>query len=49
MMSNVCQLASKQLVGMLIIAIVKKSRLSCFSDVTLSVAGAGIMGIMVQS
>jgi phosphatidylinositol-bisphosphatase len=46
-MSNVCQLASKQLVGMLIIAIVKKSRLSCFSDITLSAAGAGIMGVMV--
>lgn len=46
-MSNACQLASKQLVGMLIIAIVKKSRLSCFSDITLSAAGAGIMGVMV--
>jgi phosphatidylinositol-bisphosphatase len=34
---------------MLIIAIVKKSRLSYFSDITLSAAGAGIMGVMVQS
>jgi phosphatidylinositol-bisphosphatase len=49
LMNDVCQLASKQLVGMLIIAIVKKSRLSYFSDITLSAAGAGIMGVMVQS
>ncbi|KAG1752256.1 DNase I-like protein [Suillus lakei] len=34
------KLASKQLVGMLIIAIAKKSRLSCFGDIQ------GIMGIM---
>ncbi|OJA10505.1 hypothetical protein AZE42_07826 [Rhizopogon vesiculosus] len=40
------KLASKQLVGMLIIAIVKKSRLSCFGDITLSATGAGIMGLM---
>lgn len=38
--------ASKQLVGMLIVAIAKKSRLSCFSDIRFSTAGAGIMGIM---
>lgn len=46
---NICQLASKQLVGMLIVAIAKKSRLSCFGDIKFSAAGAGIMGIMVQS
>ncbi|KAG1888407.1 DNase I-like protein [Suillus subluteus] len=40
------KLASKQLVGMLIIAIAKKSRLSCFGDIRFSTAGAGIMGIM---
>lgn len=40
------KLASKQLVGMLIVAIAKKSRLSCFSDIRFSTAGAGIMGIM---
>ncbi|KAG2040787.1 Endonuclease/exonuclease/phosphatase [Suillus americanus] len=40
------KLASKQLVGMLIVAIAKKSRLSCFGDIRLSAAGAGIMGIM---
>lgn len=40
------KLASKQLVGMLIVAIAKKSRLSCFGDIRFSVAGAGIMGIM---
>ncbi|OAX42254.1 DNase I-like protein [Rhizopogon vinicolor AM-OR11-026] len=40
------KLASKQLVGMLVIAIVKKSRLSCFGDITLSATGAGIMGLM---
>lgn len=38
--------ASKQLVGMLIIAIGRKSRLSCFGDVRFGAAGAGIMGIM---
>ncbi|KAG1776529.1 DNase I-like protein [Suillus placidus] len=40
------KLASKQLVGMLIIAIAKKARLSCFGDIRFSAAGAGIMGIM---
>lgn len=40
------KLASKQLVGMLIVAIAKKSRLSCFGDIRFSAAGAGIMGIM---
>ncbi|KIK38519.1 hypothetical protein CY34DRAFT_809249 [Suillus luteus UH-Slu-Lm8-n1] len=40
------KLASKQLVGMLIVAIAKKSRLSCFGDIKFSAAGAGIMGIM---
>ncbi|KAG1769780.1 DNase I-like protein [Suillus occidentalis] len=40
------KLASKQLVGMLIVAIAKKSRLSCFGDIRFSAVGAGIMGIM---
>ncbi|KAG2754311.1 DNase I-like protein [Suillus brevipes Sb2] len=40
------KLASKQLVGMLIVAIAKKSRLPCFGDIRFSAAGAGIMGIM---
>lgn len=40
------KLASKQLVGMLIVAITKKSRLSCFGDIKFSAVGAGIMGIM---
>ncbi|KAG2134783.1 DNase I-like protein [Suillus clintonianus] len=40
------KLASKQLVGMLIVAIAKKSCLSCFGDIRFSAAGAGIMGIM---
>ncbi|KAG6809727.1 hypothetical protein H0H92_014968 [Tricholoma furcatifolium] len=38
------KLVSKQLVGMLIIILVKKSLRSCFSNVSTSVAGAGIMG-----
>ncbi|KAH7928356.1 DNase I-like protein [Leucogyrophana mollusca] len=40
------KLASKQLVGMLIVVIVKKSLASCFSDISFCAAGAGIMGIM---
>ncbi|KAK0212373.1 DNase I-like protein [Desarmillaria ectypa] len=40
------KLASKQLVGMLIIIIVKDSLKDCFGDVRTSAAGAGIMGIM---
>ncbi|KAG1740451.1 DNase I-like protein [Suillus paluster] len=40
------KIASKQLVGMFIVAIVRKSRLQCFGDVRFSTAGAGIMGIM---
>ncbi|KAK0226427.1 DNase I-like protein [Armillaria fumosa] len=40
------KLTSKQLVGMLIVIIVKDSLKDCFKDVQTSVAGAGIMGIM---
>ncbi|KIK67887.1 hypothetical protein GYMLUDRAFT_155419 [Collybiopsis luxurians FD-317 M1] len=40
------KLCSKQLVGMLIIIIVKKSLRSCFSDIMSTSAGAGIMGLM---
>ena len=41
------QLASKQLVGMLLVVIVKKSIRSCFSDIKMAAVGAGIMGLMV--
>lgn len=41
------QLASKQLVGMLLLIIVKKSLKSCFGDVNKTAAGAGILGVMV--
>ncbi|PBK73998.1 DNase I-like protein [Armillaria solidipes] len=40
------KLTSKQLVGMLIVIIVKDSLKDCFKDVRTSVAGAGIMGVM---
>ncbi|THV02214.1 DNase I-like protein [Dendrothele bispora CBS 962.96] len=40
------KLASKQLVGMLIIIIVKKSLKSCFSNIMTSSAGVGLMGYM---
>ncbi|KAL0945822.1 hypothetical protein HGRIS_012107 [Hohenbuehelia grisea] len=40
------KLASKQLVGMLIIIIVKKALRSAFSDIRVCAAGAGIMGVM---
>ncbi|TFK29490.1 DNase I-like protein [Coprinopsis marcescibilis] len=40
------KLSSKQLVGMLIVVIVKKSLQSCFSDVQAVAAGAGILGVM---
>ncbi|KAJ3794881.1 DNase I-like protein [Lentinula aff. detonsa] len=40
------KLASKQLVGMLIIIIVQKSLKACFSHVMTSSVGAGIMGLM---
>ncbi|KAF8065021.1 DNase I-like protein [Lyophyllum atratum] len=40
------KLASKQLVGMLIVVLVKKTLVSCFTDVRTSAAGAGIMGLM---
>jgi len=33
---------------MLILVIVKKSLKDCFRDVTTSVAGAGILGVMVR-
>ncbi|KAG7449826.1 DNase I-like protein [Guyanagaster necrorhizus] len=40
------KLASKQLVGMLIVIIVKDGLKDCFRDVRTSAAGAGIMGVM---
>ncbi|KAF9224893.1 DNase I-like protein [Gyrodon lividus] len=40
------KLASRQLVGMLLVVIVKKALVPCFSDVRLCDAGAGIMGFM---
>ncbi|KAL4071719.1 DNase I-like protein [Scleroderma citrinum] len=40
------KLASTQLVGMLLIVVVKKVLYSCFTDVRLCDAGAGIMGFM---
>ncbi|KAK1220132.1 hypothetical protein PQX77_017122 [Marasmius sp. AFHP31] len=40
------KLASKQLVGILIVIIVKSSLRSCFSNVITSSAGVGLMGIM---
>ncbi|KAF4579367.1 hypothetical protein EYR36_001177 [Pleurotus pulmonarius] len=44
--SQYTKLASKQLVGMLIIIIIKVDLKPCFSDVRLSATGAGIMGVM---
>lgn len=41
------QLVSKQLVGMLIVVIVKISLKECFGEVKTSAAGAGILGVMV--
>ena len=41
------QLASKQLVGMLLVLIVKKRLRPNFSDVRTASVGAGIMGLMV--
>ncbi|KAF8843428.1 DNase I-like protein [Paxillus ammoniavirescens] len=40
------KLASRQLVGMLLVVIVRKALVPCFSDVRLCDAGAGIMGFM---
>ncbi|KAF9238067.1 DNase I-like protein [Melanogaster broomeanus] len=40
------KLASRQLVGMLLVIIVKKAFVSCFSDIQSCDAGAGIMGFM---
>lgn len=39
------KLASKQLVGMLIMIVVKKALRSCFSDIYTSAIGSGIMGV----
>lgn len=41
------QLASKQLVGMLLIVIVRKRLRRCFKEVRSASIGAGIMGMMV--
>jgi hypothetical protein len=41
------KLVSKQLVGMLLLVIVKKSITSCFRDIKTTAAAAGIMGLMV--
>ncbi|TCD64994.1 hypothetical protein EIP91_003361 [Steccherinum ochraceum] len=40
------KLASKQLVGMLLVLFVKKSLRSCFGDVKATSVGAGILGLM---
>ncbi|KAF5384263.1 hypothetical protein D9615_003430 [Tricholomella constricta] len=40
------KLSSKQLVGMLLVVIVKKALLPCFTSVDTTAAGAGIMGVM---
>lgn len=42
------QLASKQLVGMLLIVIVRKALVPDFSDVKVCAVGRGIMGVMVH-
>ncbi|KAJ7850026.1 Endonuclease/exonuclease/phosphatase, partial [Mycena olivaceomarginata] len=42
------KLASKQLVGMLIVVIVRKALKPCFSEIKTSAAGTGIMGLMVR-
>lgn len=43
------QLASKQLVGMLILVIAKKDVVHLFSDIKTASVGVGIMGVMVRS
>ena len=43
------KLASKQLVGMLIVVVVKKSLKQYFGNVKTSTAGSGILGLMVLS
>ncbi|KAJ7880385.1 hypothetical protein B0H14DRAFT_3768414 [Mycena olivaceomarginata] len=40
------KLASKQLVGMLVVVIVRKALKPCFSEIKTSAAGTGIMGLM---
>ena len=45
---NSSQLTSKQLVGMLLIAIVKASSKDLFTQVQTASVGAGIMGLMVE-
>ncbi|KAF6751635.1 DNase I-like protein [Ephemerocybe angulata] len=40
------KLVSRQLVGMLIVVIVKKSLKGCFTDIKATSAGAGILGVM---
>lgn len=44
---RMAQLVSKQLVGMLLVIVIKKRLHACFSEIMTSSAGAGIMGIMV--
>jgi phosphatidylinositol-bisphosphatase len=41
------KLASRQLVGMLLVVIVKKTLLACFEDIKSCSAGTGILGVMV--
>ena len=43
------KLVSKQLVGMLVVVLVKKSLKSYFGNVKTSTAGSGILGLMVLS
>lgn len=44
---RMAQLVSKQLVGMLLVIVIKKRLHTCFSEIMTSSVGAGIMGIMV--
>lgn len=44
---RMAQLVSKQLVGMLLVIVIKKRLHACFSEIMTSSVGAGIMGIMV--
>jgi len=48
-LTEFAQLVSKQLVGMLLIILVKKKLKSCFGDIKTTAVGAGILGVMVWS
>jgi phosphatidylinositol-bisphosphatase len=42
------QLASRQLVGMLLVVIAKTSLKQCFQDLETCTVGTGIMGVLVR-